>query len=147
MISVDDTTGYILSECRVEGEFDGAREIKFSFSDQNYETRSFMINGERTFISNINPYPYAKGASILASTNISRGKKNEHLNLALINLSGNREIIPVSRIRGSVVYEGAHGDKIGFCQAVENNMMVLDFSWVFFLDTIVTLILFVPFFV
>ncbi|ERI95217.1 hypothetical protein HMPREF1982_00442 [Clostridiales bacterium oral taxon 876 str. F0540] len=118
-ISLDDTTGYILAEYRVSGEFGGAREIKFSLSDKSYETAEFKINGERTFISNIIPYSNPKGANILASAYINRGKKNEYLNLALINLSGNREITPVSRIRGSVIYEEACDDKIVFCQAVE----------------------------
>ncbi|MBL4934730.1 hypothetical protein JK636_03040 [Clostridium sp. YIM B02515] len=118
-ISVDETTGYILAEYRVSGEFGGAREIKFSLSDKSYETGEFMINGEKTFISNVIPYSNGKDAGILASTYISRGKKNEYLNLASINLSGDRKVIPVSRVRGSVVYEEAHDDKVVFCQAIE----------------------------
>lgn len=119
VIAVAGNDGYILGEYRANGEFGGAMELKFSLDNPNYSTGDFKVSGEKVFISNVMPYFQGKDASVLASTYISRGKKNEYLNLALINLSGKRDIVPVSKIRGSVVYEAASDDKVIFCQPIE----------------------------
>jgi hypothetical protein len=114
----NDNIGYILAEFKNEGEFAGAKELKFSLDTGEFETGPFKINNSVVFISNITPYFKGDSANILVSAEIRRGKKAQYLNIAEIDMQGNRKLTPVSKISGSAINPSVDEDKVIFTKPI-----------------------------